>query len=380
MDPCPKCSDLAWVRLFNSRPNAIVQIHPQELAFLLDRFERCWDAVARSGPSSGRGHHAQSDQSQQCYACQVCGTQDTTPHNFLVLCEGCNLSAHQECYGIPLIPEGPWLCRLCSEGAENVQCVLCLQGGGAMKPTINPSGRWCHLICARLLGTEAAILNDAYLEPIDLGSICKERWGLICIFCRTKGGAPVQCDFRSCCRAMHAPCAERADCDIVVRGGKASIFCPLHGSIRGDAPREILLFRERSKLSPKPLLMPLFCRRASRNALLSAFPACAVDLTTVDQICRLWSIKRTSQNHGQALLEACRHPVKAPVAAANAQGQRGRFLESLMKRLRSLESLSSLILQRELEKRRRILMERDLLLISISPALSILSIVLSASR
>uniref|UniRef100_A0A671QCX7 Bromodomain and PHD finger-containing protein 3-like n=1 Tax=Sinocyclocheilus anshuiensis TaxID=1608454 RepID=A0A671QCX7_9TELE len=197
--------DMAWLELVNERraSEGHPQVSPDTFELLLDRLETESFLELRSQAPS------QSIIDEDAFCC-VCLDDECLNSNVILFCDICNLAVHQECYGVPYIPEGQWLCRCCLQSPSRpVDCVLCPNRGGAFKQTSN--GRWAHVVCAIWI-PEVCFANTVFLEPIDgVDNIPPARWKLTCYLCKQKGcGASIQCHKANCYTAFHVTCAQRA--------------------------------------------------------------------------------------------------------------------------------------------------------------------------
>ncbi|OAA73903.1 PHD finger domain-containing protein [Cordyceps fumosorosea ARSEF 2679] len=159
----------------------------------------------QSGGGGGGGVSGDEPDSK----CVICDDGDCENTNAIVFCDGCNLAVHQECYGVPFIPEGQWLCRKCQLCGRGVPtCIFCPNTDGAFKQT--NSSKWAHLLCAMWI-PEISLGNHTFMEPVmDVEKVPKTRWKLNCYICRQKMGACIQCSNKNCYQAFHVTCARRS--------------------------------------------------------------------------------------------------------------------------------------------------------------------------
>uniref|UniRef100_A0A3P8VXK9 Bromodomain containing 1 n=1 Tax=Cynoglossus semilaevis TaxID=244447 RepID=A0A3P8VXK9_CYNSE len=198
--------DYAWLELVNEkrRSEGISQVSHNVFEFLIDRFEK-------------ESHLESLDQSSEKYAaidedavCSICMDGEGHNSNAILFCDMCNIAVHQECYGVPYIPEGQWLCRHCLQSPTRpAECILCPNRGGAVKKT--DDDRWGHVVCA-IWVPEVGFTNTTFIEPIDgVSHIPPARWKLTCYLCKEKGvGACIQCHKANCYTAFHVSCAQKA--------------------------------------------------------------------------------------------------------------------------------------------------------------------------
>lgn len=89
---------------------------------------------------------------EQDSKCAICDDGDCENTNAIVFCDGCDLAVHQECYGVPFIPEGQWMCRKCQLAGRGIPVsksyplVVCKKSAFpnyGLDLHLLPQHRWC---------------------------------------------------------------------------------------------------------------------------------------------------------------------------------------------------------------------------------------------
>ncbi|KAK4456742.1 putative origin recognition complex subunit 4 [Cladorrhinum samala] len=65
--------------------------------------------------ASDNGSSEEEESEEDDEICILCSKPDSEKGNEIVFCDNCDVAVHQECYGIPEVPEGDWICRNCSQ-------------------------------------------------------------------------------------------------------------------------------------------------------------------------------------------------------------------------------------------------------------------------
>uniref|UniRef100_L7M994 Phd finger protein n=1 Tax=Rhipicephalus pulchellus TaxID=72859 RepID=L7M994_RHIPC len=308
--------DCAWLQLMNSRrrTEGLGEVSCDTFELLMDRLEK--ESYFQS-QTSGRDLGPPIDEDA---VCAICSDGECQNSNAILFCDMCNLAVHQECYGVPYIPEGQWLCRRCLQSPSRaVDCVLCPNKGGAFKQT--DDGRWAHVVCA-LWVPEVCFANTVFLEPIDsLNNIPAARWKLTCYICKQRGvGACIQCHRANCYTAFHVTCAQQAGLYMRLEEAtglhvRKAAYCDVHapaapGSESGDkadvvrkaqakAQSREKMRKARKILAEKRSAVPVVSiptLPSDRLAKIATLTTLARKQAFLERLLGYWTLKRQSRN------------------------------------------------------------------------------------
>ncbi|KAJ5176509.1 uncharacterized protein N7482_002386 [Penicillium canariense] len=244
--------DEKWLDDLNSkrRDDQLEPIKPAIFEITMTKIEKEWHAlekrIPKPNPKPPQTHRPRSSSAaavngetagpgeEQDSKCAICDDGDCENSNAIVFCDGCDLAVHQECYGVPFIPEGQWLCRKCQLlGRGTTNCIFCPNTEGAFKQTT--SSKWAHLLCSIWI-PEVSIGNPSLMEPVtDVEKVPRSRWKLLCYICKQRMGASIQCSNKNCFVAFHVSCARRAQLYLKMKIGHGLMdshllkaFCDKH--------------------------------------------------------------------------------------------------------------------------------------------------------
>ncbi|KAM7259446.1 hypothetical protein ACFE04_015187 [Oxalis oulophora] len=152
-------------------------------------------------------------------SCDICRRSETMLNPILV-CYGCKVGVHLDCYRSVNESPGPWYCELCEElsrtnSAPSVnfwenpyfiaECLLCGGSTGAFRKSIDE--QWVHAFCAEWVFETT--FRRGQVNPVEgLETAC--RGVDICCICWRKNGICLKCNHGQCQTKFHPSCARSA--------------------------------------------------------------------------------------------------------------------------------------------------------------------------
>ncbi|KAB5568646.1 hypothetical protein DKX38_002439 [Salix brachista] len=152
-------------------------------------------------------------------SCDICRRFETILNPILV-CSGCKVAVHLDCYRCVKESTGPWHCELCEEllssrcpgapanfwdRANGAECGLCGGITGAFRKSTD--GRWVHAFCAEWVFEPT--FRRGQVNPVEgMEKIVKEI--NICCVCCHRHGVCIKCSAGHCQATFHPTCARSA--------------------------------------------------------------------------------------------------------------------------------------------------------------------------
>ncbi|KAK0748699.1 hypothetical protein B0T21DRAFT_344328 [Apiosordaria backusii] len=287
--------DDMWLEDLNSRRKAteLEPITREIFEITITKIEKEWHAlekrIPKPNPKPPQTHRPRSSSAaavngepqvgeEQDSKCAICDDGDCENTNAIVFCDGCDLAVHQECYGVPFIPEGQWLCRKCQLIGRGIPtCIFCPNTDGAFKQT--NSSKWAHLLCAMWI-PEVSLGNHTFMEPVmEVEKVPKTRWKLTCYICSQRMGACIQCSNKNCYQAFHVTCARRCRLFLKMKNSQGALAVldslPLKAYCDKHCPQD---YAKENAVSQATKAAMRFYKRAMKGRIWANSQASALQL------------------------------------------------------------------------------------------------------
>lgn len=292
--------------------------------------------------------------------CSVCRLKESTDLNQIVICDGCEISVHQQCYGCRSIPDGAWLCDPCSQNLlpSNIICALCGRQEGAFKPIEStPSSsadasdststkpatiqrrrkdatNWAHVQCALWLSHAEMTSKDCGGFVRILPSTKLERHHSPCMVCSKSLGDTVKCQKNKCNAAFHVTCGQKK-CFAIIRDddGKCHAWCDQH-----TPDRYIKWRKEQLVTTARQNLQRKRKRKRSKDNPLLQFS---------------WAVSSRRSSQGTPSAEALKY-WGGLVVSTSVPDMLGEYAQAFPRKRRPSEKLAKLVFEHWTRKRRRL--------------------------
>ncbi|XP_024083809.1 peregrin [Cimex lectularius] len=338
--------DSVWLDIINDRreESGFPPVSVEAFELLMDRLEKeSYFQMKTSNKPDEVGTMIDDDA-----VCCICMDGECQNSNVILFCDMCNLAVHQDCYGVPYIPEGQWLCRRCLQSPSRaVDCVLCPNNGGAFKQT--DRGHWAHVVCALWI-PEVRFANTVFLEPIDsIETIPPARWKLTCYLCKQRGvGACIQCHRTNCYLAFHVTCAQQSGLYMKIDAVKDSItgneqvqniaYCTTHTPPDAEKPKIPVATSPKVKKTTTAPVISIPTIPPERIQEIGTLINVPKKNQFIQRLIAYWTLKRQLRN-GVPLLRRLQTTHMSKKGDAQAAAKGSNDVEELRKQLKYWQRL-----------------------------------------
>ncbi|GAB2236098.1 hypothetical protein Droror1_Dr00027833 [Drosera rotundifolia] len=182
-------------------------------------------------------------------SCDVCKRQETLL-NPILICAGCKVAVHLDCYRCVMEYTGPWYCELCEEASTSrvpfvsswershpvAECGLCGAANGAFRKST--TRQWVHAFCAEWVLDST--FKRGQVNPIE-GMEKVVMGNDVCSVCHNKSGVCIKCNYGNCQGTFHPSCGRAADYYMIAKNVAGKLqhraYCEKH-SIEQKAKAE----------------------------------------------------------------------------------------------------------------------------------------------